>query len=170
AQMTGKLRRGRDLLTLLSDPETATYDIFPTMPLLPQPAAILSHHLRILGVTGDPLTGALAAGLDHRMRSHLLAHFEGLGLIAIDRAFQRYDLDLVSVSGWVTSDLADFLMSRTSVPRARFEVISPSCPLRIELALPHTAARQFRADYAALGLGTRLVLRGLSELGENPAG
>lgn len=150
------LRRIRGLAVSLSDPATATYDLFA---LTPPPAALL-RHLRLLGQLGDPLTGALAAGLDQRLCRHLTKRFDMGGLLFLDRAFQRFDILLTGTGRWVSTELADFLTGRTALPRARFETISPDTPIRIELGLTRTAARHFHADYAALGLETRLVLSG----------
>ena len=77
-------------------------------------------------------------------------------------AGNRYDLMLTDVTGWVTKDLADFLVGRTAQPRSRFEVISPDAPLALDRGLGQNVARQFRGDYAAIGLHTRLILSGRS--------
>lgn len=154
------LRRIRGLAITLSDPASATYDVFAVTP----PQAGLLRHLRLLGQLGDPVTGALAAGLDQRLCRHLSRRFDMQGLLILDRTFQRYDILLTGTGRWVSTELADFLTGRTALPRARFETVSPENPIRIELGLTHSAARHFHADYAALDLETRLVLTGR----ENP--
>lgn len=150
------IRRIRGLSVTLSDPSTAIYDLFA----LAGPPAALTHHLRLIGQTGDGMTGALAAGLDRRLCQHLGKRFAAPGLMFIDRAFQRFDILLTGTGRWVSAELADFLTGRTALPRARFETISPENPIRIEVGLTRTAAIQFHADYAAIGLETRLVLTG----------
>lgn len=160
--LCARLRRNRGLVILRSDPETATYDLFGTRPLSPPEAGRLHSCLRLIGSNPDPVTGALAAGLGRSLRDHVLSRLPDLGLFALDRCFQRYDLMLCDVSGWVTKDLADFLAGRTAQPRSRFEVISSERPLPLDLGLSQQVARQFRGDYAAIGLTTRLVLSGRS--------
>lgn len=160
--LCNRLRRTRGLVILRSDPETALYDVFATRPLSDDEQHRLQACLRLIGSTADPVTGALAAGLGRSLRDHVLSRLPDLGLFAIDRVFQRYDLMLTDVTGWVTKDLADFLVGRTAQPRSRFEVISPDAPLALDRGLGQNVARQFRGDYAAIGLHTRLILSGRS--------
>jgi hypothetical protein len=158
--MRRTLRRVKGVLVCLSNPETATYDIHLHGPFDADERSACHGRLRLLGLFPDPLTGAIASGVNRALRDHVLAHFPNAGIVAPDRAFQRFAIDLCGVRGWVTSDLADFLTSRTAFPRARFEVVTPAAPVRIEASLSYAAARQFRADYAAIGLDTRLQLIG----------
>ncbi len=160
--LCNRLRRTRGLVILRSDPETAIYDVFATRPLSDDEQQRLQTCLRLIGSTADPITGALAAGLGRSLRDHVLSRLPDLGLLALDRVFQRYDLMLTDVTGWVTKDLADFLVGRTAQPRSRFEVISPDAPLALDRGLGQNVARQFRGDYAAIGLDTRLILSGRS--------
>lgn len=155
-----QLRRTRGLVILRSDPETALYDLFASRPLSIKEDHRLRSCLRLIGSDPDPVTGAVAAGLGRSLRDHVLSHLPDIGLFALDRCFQRYDLILSNVSGWLTKDLADFLAGRTAQPRSRFEVITPDSPLALDLGLSQQVARQFRGDYAAIGLNTRLVLSG----------
>lgn len=164
ARLQQSLGRANSLVLIESDPASAVYDVF-----LPDRTAdeALSERLRMMGAEADPITGAVATGLDRALCRHLVQRFPDAGLIALDRAFQRFDLYLTRVTGWVTRDLADFLVARTGLPRSRFEVLSQGEPLRIELGLTHAAARQFRADYATIGLHTLMVLSGLGEDSDN---
>lgn len=159
------LARSGSLSLIESDPASAVYDVF--LPDQDMNEA-LSDRLRMMGAEPDPITGAVAAGLDRALCDHLLGRDKAPGLLALSRAFQRYDMYLSRATGWVTSDLADFLVARTGLPRSRFEVLSERLPLRIETGLTHAAARQFRADYASIGLHTLLVLSGLAESSDNP--
>ncbi|MBC2836088.1 hypothetical protein [Paragemmobacter straminiformis] len=164
SRLQQSLGRMNSLTLIESDPASAVYDVY-----LPDGTVneALSERLRMMGAEGDPITGAVATGLDRALCRHLVQRFPDAGLIAIDRAFQRFDLYLTRVTGWVTRDLADFLAARTGLPRSRFEVLSQGTPLRIELGLTHAAARQFRADYATIGLHTLMVLSGLGEDSDN---
>lgn len=154
------LRRTRGLVVLASDTATARHDIHLGRPLTQGEADRLSETLRLIGTEADLLTGAVAMNLSRRHRDLLLARLPDLGLLAIDRSFQRFDLLLTGTTGWVTRELADFLTTRTHQPRARFETISPAAPLTLDLALTLPVARQFCADYAAIGLFVRPILSG----------
>lgn len=120
-----------------------------------------------MGLVSCSLTGAIAEGLSQRLSQKAAAELAGDGLITVNRAFQRFELHLIGVTGWVVQELADFLALRTGQPRARFEVISPAEPIVLDTALTHGVARQFCADYAAIGLFTRLHLRGLPRNAQN---
>ncbi|AWB50096.1 hypothetical protein HYN69_17695 [Gemmobacter aquarius] len=165
ARIRAKLDRVGTLIVIESDPASTVYDVF-----LPDrdPSEALTDRLRMMGAEPDPITNAIAAGLDGALCDHLLRRLPDAGILVLDRAFQRYDLYLSRATGWVTQDLADFLVARTGLPRSRFEVLSERLPLRIELGLAPAAARQFRADYASIGLHTFLVLSGLAQTLDNP--
>lgn len=158
----------RGLIVLRTDRDGALYDLFATRPLNPAESDALTAAVRGVSARPDLLTGACAAGLDQAACRRLLSALPDLGLIALDRGVQRFDLQLVGVRGWVTQDLADFLVARTAQPRARFEVISPETPVTLDRGLTHAVLRQFCADYAAIGLITRPRLRGLNQCPENP--
>lgn len=158
----------RGLILLRADRDGALFDLFATRSLTPGEHDRLTDALRVIGARADRLTGACAAGLGPAMRDHVMSRLPDLGLIPLDRSFQRFDLYLTNVTGWVTKDLADFLAARTGQPRARFEVISPANPLLLDHGLTHAVLRQFCADYAAIGLSTRPLLRGLAGFPDNP--
>lgn len=164
-RLRNALGQMNSLVLVESDPARAVYDVF-----LPDGNVTddLGVRLKIMGAEPDPITGAIASGLDVTLRNHLESHVKDAGLLILDRAFQRYDLYLTRATGWVTRDLADFLGTRTGLSRSRFEVLSQSLPLRIETGLTHAAARQFRADYGSIGLHTLLMLSGLDRNSDNP--
>lgn len=158
----------RGIILLCAERHGALCDLFASRPLSPQVQTRLSDMLRVIGARPDRLTGACAAGLGPAMRDHLMSRFPDIGLVPLDRSLQRFDLYLTGVSGWVTKDLADFLAARTGQPRARFEVVSEVEPLLLDHGLTHLVLRQFSADYAAIGLFTRPLLRGLTGFPDNP--
>lgn len=162
------LRPLRGLAVIASDPQTALHDIYPIRPLSPQERADIARLLSPFGTPASGTTGALAEGLSTTLRDLAMARLDPTDAIAVNRAFQRFELHLIGVTGWVGSELADFLALRTGQPRARFEVISPADPVILDTALTHGVARQFCADYAAIGLFTRLHLRGLPRNLDNP--
>lgn len=156
--MAAQLRNVRGLVVTLSERSTALYDLFPTRTLHKEEEVELDALAALLGVTRDPLTDAVIAGLERRSRDLMLARLPHLGLRAIDRAFQRFDLVLTGATGWTSADLADFLVGRTQRSRAAFEQLSPAAPVTLDLALDGPVARQFCADYAAIGLLVRPIL------------
>lgn len=167
-EIGARLARIRGAVVLQTEQEGAIFDLFPPDTLTRSQKTDLFSALRSMGMASDPVTGACATSLNRLQRDHLLGHLPDFGLLALDRRFQRFDLYLTEVQGWVTRDLADFLAVRTGQPRARFEVISSTEPLLIDHGLAHAALRQFRTDYASIGLSTRALLRGLSRFPENP--
>lgn len=156
--LSARLARVRGLIVTHSDRATALYDIYTTRPLFDLEATRLAAVTSLLGTRRDGLTEAVATGLDRRNLDRLMSRLSDLDLIALDRAFQRFDLVLTGVTGWTDADLADFLTARTHKPRAAFEMLSPSEPVKLDLGLKLHVARQFCADYAAIGLMVRPVL------------
>lgn len=147
-----RLRRVRQISVAQSRSSDAVHDLFaPSVAM-----AGLSAHLRLLGYAEDPVTGALAAGIDRDVARHLVRRFPQARVI--DRAFQRFDLLLTRISTPVSEDIADFLTSRTGLGRDRFDQVSTAAPLRLETGLLRTSALRFRQDYAAIGLPTTLAL------------
>lgn len=157
-RIAARLRQLPGLIVTLSDRATALYDIYLTRPLFDIEATRLNAMTGLIGTLPDALTEAVATGLDRRNRDVLLSRLPDLGLVAIDRAFQRFDLILTGATGWTTPELADFLVARTQRPRAAFETLSPDLPVKLDLGLRSNVARQFCADYAAIGLMVRPVL------------
>lgn len=148
------LRREKGLRIVVSDPATAVHDLFLAGPV-PQGLAVA---LLRLGLGRCTFSGAVAGAIDRRMAANLVARFGAAGLFAMNRDFQRFDLFLTAARGVPLAQLADFLATRSPQPRARLEVLSPALPVQVETGLARTVARQFAADYAAIGLETRLRL------------
>lgn len=165
--LQNRLSAIRGVILLRADRDGLLYDLFTTRTLSDDQQIRLAKALKRIGARPDGLTGACAAGVGQASRDHLLSRNPDLPLLAIERSIQRYDLFLTGVFGWVTKDLADFLVARTGQPRARFEVISPSAPVLIDRGLTYSVMRQFYGDYAAIGLFTCPQLRGLARFPEN---
>ena len=157
-EVAARLAGARAVIVTRSDPASARYDVHATHPLDAVAAERLASIRRLIGARPDPLTEAVATDLDRPNRDALLQRLPDIGLMAIDRRFQRFDLLLTGVTGWTTVQLADFLVARTQMPRAAFEQLSPAVPVTLDLGLKVDVARQFCADYAALGLLVRPVL------------
>jgi peptidoglycan hydrolase-like protein with peptidoglycan-binding domain len=159
-RMRDALCRVKGVIVSVSDPDTAVYDLYTRDGITREATQPLLTHLQRIGLWADPVTGALATGLTAFTRNHILARFADRQILVLDRAFQRFDVVLTGMTGWLTADLADFLVSRTALPRARFEALSPARPLCIERGLTYAGARQFHADYESIGVHTRLRLSG----------
>ena len=130
------------------------YDLFAIAPLEPANCHTLRRHLGELGSTPCRFSGALAAGLTARQVAQLTARNDDAGLLAVNRAFQRFDLFLTGTSGLPAEDVAAFLSTRADLSGMMIEGVTPLCPLQIETGLTRAAAIQFHADYAAIGLET----------------
>lgn len=152
ASLVRRLRRVRQVSVMQSRSSDAVYDVFAPSAGLQG----LTSHLRLLGYAEDPLTGALAAGLDRHIAGHLARRFPQARVI--DRAFQRFDVLLTRINGAIGDDIADFLTGRTGLGRDHFDIVSPVIPLRLETALLRSSALRFRHDYASIGLPTFVTL------------
>jgi hypothetical protein len=142
-------RDRRDLDVEVSDGRAAVYDLFGPISLG------LAADLRILGLTGCAVTGARAAALDSCMARWLERRH---GNVALDRAFQRFDLMLLGCGRLKPREVADFLCLRTGLGISEICGASALRPLRIELGLPRETALRFQADYAHIGLPVALRL------------
>lgn len=142
------VRRQPALRLALSAAPTATYDAF-RIGETPAPTAEITR----LGLGACRLTGAIAAEMNGATAA-CLARRTGGRLLILDRAFQRFDLRLEAVSGTAGADVERFLASR---PTAR---IGKDGRRLLDADLPRRAALQFLADYGAIGVHVRLVLRG----------
>lgn len=157
AQIRRSLRRVNGLRMAVSNPAAALYDLLPDHSAPFSVPQTISEALKRLGLAPCKLTGAVAARLDRKTRDHVLARFPNAGLQAMNRDFQRFDLFLTGTHSVSPRELADFLVSRSDLPRHRLERMS--APLRIESGLTRDSALAFQADYAALGLETCARLR-----------
>jgi hypothetical protein len=151
------------LRLLVSDPQQASYDLIPIeRPADPDSARDLARHLQRLGLGRCALTGAIGADLDATMRQMVMARFPRSGVVALNRDFQRFDLELTGAPDPGRRELADFLASRTNLPASSFAGRNAQAGLRIECGLTRADTLAFQADYAAIGIETRprLVLTG----------
>lgn len=135
----------------------AMYDILRDPRIEGPDPDTLAASLRRLGLVPCKLTGAVAARLDAKTRDHVLRRFGGLGLIALNHDFQRFDLFLTGAHNLSPRELADFLVVRSDLPRRILERMPRA--LRIESGLTRANALAFQSDYAALGLETCARLR-----------
>jgi hypothetical protein len=153
----GALRRLPGLRLAVSDPEAATYDLFPSADPDAAGAPELARCLRRLGLGPCPLSGALAAQLDRRLKDHLTARLAGLPVVAVNRDFQRFDLVLAEMPAAMDGALRGFIAGRA----ARAGLAAPAAagaPPCLERGLDRADALCFHADYAAIGIAVRLRL------------
>lgn len=155
-----KLRRIPGLRLTVSDPTQARFDLFARQPLPPHRIAALGAYVAQLGLTACPCSGALAIGLTRGQVQQVQAGFADCALLALDQAFQRFDLYLTGI-GISLRAAADFLAMRTDLSGVRLESVTPLAPLRLESGLNRSAAHAFCADYASIGLPVAARLCGL---------
>lgn len=149
-------REDRRLGLMCLSPEEAQFDLFARCPDQPLPPS-LRRDLSILGFRGCEVTGALACGLDRRLRDHVLARHDA-SVLALDRSFQRYDLYMIDKGDLCPDDLRSFLMTRALPQAALAALARGEQRLRIETGLGARVVRQFMADYAAIGVTTEVRL------------
>lgn len=149
------LRRDSGLRVAVSSAATARFDLFlkPGRSLTPELATLLQR----LGLPPCLFSGAVGAGLDPRMAGLVMARHGDL-VDALNRDFQRFDLFLAPGHRLGGADLADFVATRTRVRRERLLAPEGAQDVRLEAGLSRTAARRFSADYAAIGVETRIAL------------
>ena len=155
ATQTADLRRAlRPLGGVRVTQASGLYDLFAIAPLDPGNCHALRRHLAATGRAPCRFSGALAAGLTARQVAQLNARIDDAGLLAVNRAFQRFDLFLTGISDLPAQDVAAFLVTRADLSSTMIEGVTPLCPLQIESGLLRASAIQFQADYAAIGLET----------------
>lgn len=135
--------------------EGALFDVFAPEGFVTTPDLV--RYLAILGFgAATPATSlghALAVGLDLAAMRRLMARFETLGLIAVNHAFQRFDL-MVSGPGRLSlAEAQDFLATRGVWAR-----IDAGGTVRAERHLTRAQGVSFLADYWQIGLEAELVL------------
>lgn len=155
--ITRGMRKVPGLRITQSEPHAALYDILPGRIAARDLPKDLRAGLQCLGLAPCALTGAVAAGLDRTTRDLVVARFPGSGLIAMNRDFQLFDLFLTDARSLSPCELADFLATRSDLPREMVEELAR--PLRIETGLKRACALAFQADYADFGLETKVRMR-----------
>ena len=153
SQLRKLIRRVQGLKTAQSD-RNAVCDLFVIKPLPASVSRQLGRYLALMGATPCRFSGAVAQGLTVHQARQICARFPNSGLICLDRAFQRFDLFLTGIGDLAPQDVAEFLSTRTNLSGAMVECVTRLQPLQIENCLTRGVTRQFRADYAAIGLET----------------
>ncbi|NBZ88377.1 hypothetical protein [Stagnihabitans tardus] len=150
--LTTALRRKPGVLVTSSAQNGALYDVFGPEGF--EVPAALARYLSILGhgesATSAPLGRALASGIEARIAALITARFADLGLIAVNQAFQRFDLCVTGPGGLALREIADFLGVRGL--RDAMAALERREPLVVEQGLTRAAARQFLNDYRHIGL------------------
>ena len=153
SQLRKLIRRVQGLKTAQSD-MNAVCDLFVIKPLPASVSRQLGRYLALMGATPCRFSGAVAQGLTVHQAGQICARFPQSVLIGLDRAFQRFDLFLTGIGDLAPQDVAEFLSTRTNLSGAMVECVTRLQPLQIENCLTRGVTRQFRADYAAIGLET----------------
>ena len=155
------LRKLNGVLVVMSEHQTARYDLFAEAELTEQESIAVRRHLRLLGCNCGGMGDALGCGLDRRVLERVLDKFPDLGLFGANQLFQRYELLIIGKGTLTQQEFVDFLMTRQIAQTVPAQRLLRSLPLRVEAFLTRTAANQFLADYTAIGMQalTRLVHR-----------
>ena len=155
------LRRISGVSVVMSEQQSARYDIFSEAELTEQECTAVRRHLRLLGCTIGGFGGAIGSGMDRRAVERVLARFPDLGLFGTNQAFQRHELLVIGRGTLTQQEFIDFLMTRPVAGAIPAKQLLNALPLRVEAFLTRSAARQFLADYSAIGMQaiTRLVRR-----------
>ncbi len=144
---------------MTSEHRTARYDLFAQSPLSEQDETDVNRHLRLLGAATGGFGDALGSGLERRVLERVISRFASLDLAGVNQVFQRHDLLIVGKGSLTLQEFADFLMTRPAAQGIPMRSLLEALPLRVEAGLTRSAAKQFLADYSAIGIEaiTRLV-------------
>lgn len=135
-------------------------DIFAPKPIPPRQACRLSAHIAQRGLAPCRISGALIGNLCQQAARQITSRFDDCGLLALPRAFQRFDLYLTGIGRVTPAEVMDFLRVRGDHSGRIAQSISPLAPLCVDSDLSRAAALAFCADYAAIGLDVSLKLMG----------
>jgi len=144
---------------VMSENRTARYDLFAQSPLSEQDEIDVKRHLRLLGAATGGFGDAIGSGLERPVMERVLARFANLDLAGVNQVFQRHELLIVGKGSLSLQEFADFLMTRPAAQWIPLRKLLEALPLRVEACLTRAAAKQFLADYSAIGIEakTRLV-------------
>jgi hypothetical protein len=162
AWLCAALRKLHGVTAVQSDHQAARYDLFAETELTEQEDTAVRNYLRLLGCSSDREGDAIGCGLDHRMAERVISKFGELDLFAANQAFQRHDLVVIGKGSLSRHEFIDFLATRPAAKAIPAQKLMNALPLRVETFLTRAAARQFLADYTAIGMQaiTRLARQG----------
>lgn len=138
--------------------DLSRFDIFAQHPTRVAKADALLRFIGAMGVESRAPAPALATGLDRRSAQILLGRFADCGIIAVNQAFQRYDLCVTGLGHLTLRELQDFLATRGAPAAASLRQITAGAGFRAETGLSRPLVQQFLADYAAIGIPCRAEL------------
>ena len=155
------LRRQSAVVTAVTEVQSARFDLFAEAELTEEECSAVRRHLRLLGASLGGFGDAIGCGLDRRLLERMLRKFPDLGLFGANQAFQRHELLIIGKGTLTQQEFVDFLMTRPIAGAIPARQLLRSLPLQVESFLTRPAARQFLADYTAIGMHavTRLVRR-----------
>lgn len=144
---------------VMSEHLTARFDLFTQSDLSEKDDAEIRRHLRLLGAATGGFGDAVGSGLERRVLERVLARFANLDLVGVNQVFQRHELLIVGKGALSLQEFADFLMTRPAAQWIPMRNLLDLLPMRVESCLTRSAAKQFLADYSAIGIEaiTRLV-------------
>lgn len=136
----------------------ARYDIFIRDTGQLAVSAALMRFIAVMGHGSKGPAPALATGLDRRSAQILLDRFPDAGLLAVNQAFQRYDLCVTGPGLLSLRELQDFLATRGVRTEIRLQQAISASGFRVETGLSRPLAQQFMVDYATIGIPVRAEL------------
>ena len=148
----------RDVLQLpgvqavMSKHRTARYDLFAQSPLTEQDETDVKRHMRLLGAATGGFGDALGSGLERRVLDRVTTKFANLNLAGVNQVFQRHDLLIVGKGPLSLQEFADFLTTRPAAQWVPMRDLLDRLPMVAEASLTRSAAKQFLADYSAIGI------------------
>lgn len=154
SRLRAELRPHRTLRIVLSDPETATYDMFTKGNF-----AEVRREISRLGLGRCAFSGAAAAGMNRPTARYLARRLSGQTMI-LNRDFQRYDLFLPVNEVPVPKEFSDFLMTRQAMSKTSEVAVQDKCLRRVESDLSRSVAMEFAADYVLIGMPVEARVRG----------
>lgn len=138
--------------TAISDHQTAIYDLFAPSGLTEAEDMEVRRFLSLVGAVPGGFGDAVGTGLDRRELDRVVARFSAIDLVGVNQAFQRHDLLIIGKGSLTTTEFADFLMTRPAAQTIPARKLMEALPLRLEGCLTRSKARQFLADYSAIGM------------------
>jgi len=157
------LRRLPGVSATMSEAASARYDLFAEQYLADSDMLALRDQLRLMGCPWGGFGDALACDLEARVVQRLLSRFRGLGLYAVDQAFQRHELVVIGRGHLSQTEFMDFMRTRPMAAGKSPGDLLRALPIKVEENLTRNAASQFLTDYQGIGIQAVTRLQHLAE-------
>jgi hypothetical protein len=165
-EMSRALRRMPGVSHAVADMQAAVYDLFAAEDLDEATYDAIRQELRLLGCGTGRFGDAIGLGLEPLARDRILGQFSDLGLFAVNRTFQRYELLVIGKGALSHQDFSDFMATRPAAKSIAPRNLIRALPLPLESWLTRTAATQFLTDYRSIGIHADVRLMSGAALAE----